>query len=315
MDNPSESTSTAPLDTNGAAALFADMLEPKQETAEEQKKDEAKPEPQAEKEPAQSEVQAEEQSSEDDPIVTVKIDGQDVEVKLSELKNGYQRQADYTRKTMEAADKRKAAEAELQQARAERERYSQGLQQTGALLQAQLAEQNQIDWQKLLESDPVEFLKQKHLAEQRQAQLHQVIQAQQHISAVQQAEAEKFRQSFLTQQHAELLAKLPEWKDEGKAKAEKEALRNFLTEMGFSKEEVGNVSDHRAILMARKAMRYDQMMASAQAAAKKVEKLPQKVERPGGGEPSNLDKRSAAFQRLNKSGRVEDAAAVFAQFV
>ena len=64
--------------------------------------------------------------------------------------------------------------------------------------------------------------------------------------------------------------------------------------------------------MARKAMLYDQMVGKAAAAAKKVATLPNKVERPGGGETQNLDKRAAAFQRLSKSGRVEDAASLIA---
>ena len=59
-------------------------------------------------------------------------------------------------------------------------------------------------------------------------------------------------------------------------------------------------------------MLYDQMVSKAQAAAKKVSTLPNKVERPGGGEPQNLDRRAASYQRLSKSGRVEDAASLIA---
>jgi hypothetical protein len=57
-------------------------------------------------------------------------------------------------------------------------------------------------------------------------------------------------------------------------------------------------------------MLYDQMIAKASAAAKKVSTLPTKVERPGSGK-TGLDQRSSAFQRLTKSGSVDDAAAVF----
>ena len=45
---------------------------------------------------------------------TVKVDGEESEVTLEELQDGYQRQADYTRKTQELADERKR----LQQAEA-----------------------------------------------------------------------------------------------------------------------------------------------------------------------------------------------------
>ena len=60
-------------------------------------------------------------------------------------------------------------------------------------------------------------------------------------------------------------------------------------------------------------MLYDQMMSKAQAAAKKVSTLPTKVERPGvAAEAPGLDKRTSAYQKLAKSGKVEDAAAIFA---
>ena len=77
----------------------------------------------------------------------------------------------------------------------------------------------------------------------------------------------------------------------------------------------GSVADARAVVMARKAMLYDQMLAKANTATKRVSNLPSRIERPGAGEPQGLDKRSTAFQRLSKSGRVEDAAAVFSTFI
>ena len=108
---------------------------------------------------------------------------------------------------------------------------------------------------------------------------------------------------------------MPEWQDETKAKAEKSALRSYLVEQGYAEDEINQLSDHRNVITARKAMLYDQMMAKAKAAAKKVENLPQKVQRPGSGQNVSIDKRGQAFQRLQKSGKVEDAAAVFASIL
>tara|TARA_R100001463_G_scaffold30306_1_gene68899 strand:+ start:26 stop:745 length:720 start_codon:yes stop_codon:yes gene_type:complete len=48
-----------------------------------------------------------------EPAYTVKIDGEEQQVSLEELQNGYQRQADYTRKTQEvAAEKERLQQAE-----------------------------------------------------------------------------------------------------------------------------------------------------------------------------------------------------------
>ncbi len=41
-----------------------------------------------------------------EPAYTVKVDGEEAQVSLEELQNGYQRQADYTRKTQEIASER-----------------------------------------------------------------------------------------------------------------------------------------------------------------------------------------------------------------
>jgi hypothetical protein len=149
---------------------------------------------------------------------------------------------------MEAAEQRKAAEAETTKAREERQKYAQGLQQAQALLTAQLQEQSQIDWQKLLDTDPVEYLKQQHLAQSRQAKLQQIAQEQQHLSARQQAEHAQQMHAFIETQQQELLAKLPEWKDESKAKAEKAQIKDYLKAQGFEDQALDSISDHRAVL-------------------------------------------------------------------
>ncbi len=308
MDNPATEPSNSALGADDAASLFAAMLDP---VAAEEPKEDA-PAVQAEAKEPEAETEAE--ATEDDPVVTVKIDGKDVEVKLSELKNGYQRHADYTRKTMEVSEQRKAAETETAKARQEREAYAQNLTRLQAQLEGVLQEQqNAVDWEKLLESDPVEYLKQQHLAQARQAKLHQVYTEQQRVAAQQQAEAEEAHSRHIQAQQQELLAKLPDWKDAKKADAEKAAIRDFLIREGYEADSLNKITDARAVVLARKAMLYDQMMSKAQAAAKKVANLPTKVERPGvAAEAPGLDRRASAYQRLTKSGKVEDAAAVFA---
>ena len=42
----------------------------------------------------------------------MKVDGQEIEVDLDELRNGYSRQQAYTKRSMELAEQRKAFEAE-----------------------------------------------------------------------------------------------------------------------------------------------------------------------------------------------------------
>ena len=320
-------SSNAALDVNSATDVLSTLLAPtesqkekaaKAESTEPDSKESEEEAVEAETEETEEEVEETEESEEEgeEPkTVTIKIDGKEVEVTLDELKNGYQRQSDYTRKTMEAAEQRKAADAELNAAIQERRTYADNLQRMQIQLESALQEQNTIDWQRLIDTDPQEYLKQQHLYQQRQAQLQRNGIEQQQVNAKIQAEEQTRFQSHLQAQQEELLAKLPEWKNDEKSKAEKVALREYLLNQGFDQKNVDNISDAKAVIMARKAMLYDKMMSKAQAVAKKVSSLPQKVEKPGVAETRNLDKRSNAFQRLSKSGSIDDAAAMFASIL
>jgi len=287
--------------------VFAAYLDPQEPPKEE---------PDTELEPVAETAEPEAEPEEkDDPTVTVKIDGKAVEVKLSELKNGYQRQADYTRKTQEVSEVRRAAEAEFVKAQQERQTYAQNLQRLQIQTEAALQQQQTTDWQALLETDPVEYLKQQRIAQEQQARLSQVYAEQQRVQQQDAYEAEQRQAQHLQDQREQLLAKIPSWKDETKAKAEKAALRDFLLNEGYDEKTVASLADSRAVVIAREAMLYRQMVAKASAAAKKVSTLPTRVERPGVGDNPGMDKRSTAFQKLSRSGRVEDAAAVFANLL
>lgn len=315
MDTPTQESSTSALDVNSATDAFVKLFsEPPKEATEEPV---AVEEAEQEVEAAEPEPKAEESEPEEGEKITIEVDGKVVELSKAELagyyKNGL-RQADYTRKTMEAAEQRKAADAERQAALQERSLYAQNLQKMQAQLEGALEEQSRIDWDSLLQSDPVEYLKQQALAQKRQATLQQNLQQQAALQQQFQAEQQKAYIQTLQDQQEALLAKVPEWKDAKKASADKAALREYLLEQGYDKQSVDSVADAKAVVLARKAMLYDQMIAKASVAAKKVSTLPTKVERPGNG-VSGLDQRSSAFQRLAKSGKVEDAAAVFRSFV
>lgn len=256
--------------------------------------------------------------AEGDEIVTVIVDGKSVELTKAQIAEAHKsglRQADYTKKTTELAEQRKAAEAETAKAKAERQELAQNLTRHQALLEAALQEQQKTDWQALLESDPVEYLKQQHLAQSRHAALQQTIQRKAALDEQAKAEYHEGLKAHIASQREELLAKIPEWKNEAKMKAGVAELKDYLQKQGLSEAEISGVTDHRAIVQARKAMLYDQMIAKASVAAKKVAAAPQRVERAAGGESNALDKRTAAFQRLSKSGSVEDAGNLFASIL
>lgn len=315
MDNPSSEPSQT-LNTDTAAQAFNAIL-----SAEEPPKSDPQANADSNQPAADPEIPLEmlEQPAEPEPeMVEVDVDGYKVSLpkeKADKLQAERLMQADYTKKTMAAAEERKAAEAEIQRASQERQQYAQNLQRMQVQLETALQSQQQIDWEQLIADNPQEALRQQHLMQVRQAQLQQNYVEQQRVTQAMQAEqAQRFSQ-YLSAQREELLAKLPEWKDETKAKAQKAELADYLMKQGYDPQVIGNVSDAKAVVLAVKAMKYDQMVQKAQVAAKKVATLPTKVEQPGTGANPGLDRRTSAFNRLSKSGKVEDAAAVFASFI
>jgi hypothetical protein len=317
MDNPSQESS---LSTFEASNEFANIFGGEQT---EEKKEAPANDEDAALELVKSEEGGEESPEADaeqdepaDDAITVEVDGKPVvltKAQIAEAHKGQLRQDDYTRKTMAVAEEAKAAKAEREAAAVERQQYATQLGEFQKQLQGVLNEQSNIDWQQLLETDPVEYLKQQHLYQQRQATLTQAQAEQEKIEQQQQAESEKTRAEYIRNQHQLLVDKLPEWKDEAKRKEGVAALAKTLLDRGFTQEELSKLSDHRLVLEFNDAKKYRELMARAKESAKKVQALPTKVERPGNGQASKVDGRTAAVQRLSKSGSQQDAAEVFAQ--
>ena len=322
MDNPSQEPSNAPLNASSAADAFLNLFDaPKEpdktpEALEAEALDElTKKQPESEKPEPEDAVEA---SEADGETVTIEVDGKTVELTKAELADAYKnglRQADYTQKTMAAADARKSADAETAKAFQERQAYAGNLQKMAVQLEGVLEQSSKIDWDALISADPVEAMKQQHLLQKRQAAYQDTVQQLQAIDTQTKAEQADQMRQFRQVQQQELLAKLPDWKDESRAKAESAAIKSYLKNQGFDDAAIDNIQDHRAVILGRKAMLYDQMMSKATAAAKKVQALPTRVVRPGVADSQRGDGRSSAMQRLSRSGSVNDAADAFKAFL
>ena len=99
-----------------------------------------------------------EQALDEPSTYTVKVDGKDVEVTLDELRSGYSRQADYTRKSQVLAEQRQKADEELAATQQERQRYISQLEQFTDSADKKLDEFKSFDWTKLKEEDPTEYM-------------------------------------------------------------------------------------------------------------------------------------------------------------
>ena len=238
-------------------------------------------------------------------VYTVKVDGKEVEVTLDELQKGYSRTQDYTRKTQQIAETRKAVEAEAAAIRAEREQYAQLL---GALKQQLESAETPVDLERLRIEDPIEWITQRELLRDRQDKLAAIQSEQQRLSQLTAQQRAQEMQAHLASQQEALIQAVPEWKDSKKAQAEKALLVEFGKKIGFSDEELKNVYDHRAVIALRKAALYDQMMSKRGQIKPVINNGPRPAKPSAAGRVSTTTESTRAKQRLAKSGRVNDAA-------
>jgi len=254
----------------------------------------------------QSELDEDTEEQEQPQVFSVKVDGKEVEVTLDELQKGYSRTQDYTRKTQQIAEVRKQTEAELSAVRAEREQYAQLLSALESQVQ-QVAQPN-IDWDRLYQEDPIEWVRQREVMRDNQDKAAAIQSEKQRLAQLSQQEQAQFMQQRLQHEQEALLAAIPDWKDAKKAQAEKALLMDFGQKIGFTPDELKNVVDHRAVLMLRKAALYDQMM-SKRGNIKPVTNNGPRPAKPGAaGRVSNSTEAVRAQQRVAKTGRVDDAA-------
>ncbi len=252
--------------------------------------------------------------AEEDLKYTVKVDGEELEVGIDELKNGYQRQADYTRKSQALAQQRKETEqiqSERMQLEQERQMYANGLQMLQEQQAAKLNDFDSVDWEALKAEDPYQYMIKKDEYRDAQERVSNVVAEQQAVQQEQARQAQQARAHFVQQEYSRLVAALPEWND-SKSTIKKD-VQDYAISSGFLPEEVSQLADHRSILVIKKAMEYDKLTTKVAPKKKAVKKVP-KVQKSGRGN-SKEDVAVEAIKkkraRLQKSGKQYDAASVF----
>jgi hypothetical protein len=308
--NPQGSES---LSVNQAANAFMSLMgrdegaeegQPEEQTEELEANSEAEPEYEEDSEPVE----------ETKPRYRAKVGGQEVEVELDELINGYQRSKDYTQKSQALAEQRKAIEAErghLERVKQERMAYAQKLQ----ALDSFLSQQNRgEDLEVLKETDPIGYAVK--VAEQSQRDKHlAVVRGEQYrIAQQQQAEQAQNLQSHLKSESDKLASAIPELATP-KGDAIRKEIREYAKSVGWSDQELSSVYDHRAVLTLYKAMKFEQLQKGKPETMKKVQQAP-KMLKPGTSAPSTKSSQDKqVMQRLRQTGKVRDAAAAFERFL
>ena len=259
------------------------------------------------------EEETEVEEVEEQPVYRVTVDGSEIEVTQDELINGYSRQQDYTRKTQELANQRKTIEQQAQELQQRDAIYAQLLPKMEAQLQGELV--NEPDWDSLYNDDPIAFVREKQIWDEKKEKLKAAQAEQQRLQQESYAQQQQLIAQQVQEGQQKILEIIPEWKNAEVAQQEKLAIREYgINVLGYLPQEMDAIYDYRALLGLRNAWLNSKTVEATK--KKPTQKAPARVARPG----TTTRKKSVApakraKQVLAKSGKVQDAAKVFEQFL
>jgi len=341
MEQPTP-TGAESLTVDQAAERISGLLNPKPPKQEAEAPAETQPEPDAEQPEVEAEAESPKEAEKESQALTfehlqelaealetpiddlmgkvkarVKISGVERDVTLAELRDGYQMESDYRKKTSELSEQRKALDAERERLTQELNgRLAEAGQMTEFMERQLLAEYQSIDWTALRTSDPAEFAARKQEYNERynaiQGLKHQALQNWQKQQAELQEKSKQEHSKVLQEEQQRLIEKIPDFADPIKAKALTKEIGDYLKDHGFRDEELANIWDHRQILVIRDAMKYRALQSKKPEVTSKVKEVP-KLLKPGAKPPADAKAGlREKIARLKKTGRVEDAAAAIA---
>ena len=258
----------------------------------------------------------EEETEEEAPqTFTVKASGEEKEVTFDELVSGYQLGADYTKKTQELAENRKAVEAEAKaiiEAQQVRDTYAQRLQAVEQLLTMNDSTEDLVS---MRENDPIGYAVKVAEMTEKKEQLQAVRAEQQRIAQQQQADRAQAMQRQIAQESAKLAEVLPEFSDKVKGEQIRNEIRNYGKTVGFTDQELSQVYDSRHVLVLHKAAMYDKLQKSKPGVQKKVANAPKMIKSGTKQTKNSNDVQRRQKQQLKGSGKVRDAAKLFENFI
>jgi len=242
----------------------------------------------------------EEESDEEQPIqsVKLKVNGEEIEKPLDEIVALAQQGLDYTKKTQEVAEQRKAVETMQEQLKAQEQQFMEQQQLNSLLIEdvakitsldQQLSQYANVDWQKLTDSDFVEAQKHYMAYNQLQQERNNLVsqfeaKRQEALTKHQSALAERIKQG------KEVLAKeIPNWSPE--------TTQEVVTtgkEYGFTDDELNAIVDPRHVKVLYDAMQWRKLKSKNPVVKKKVASAKPVVK------PGSKDQKRVASSNVQK---------------
>lgn len=300
-----------PQDQQETEVKQAEPSESQPETQEAQES-QAQSEATNEQETENTEVTEETQTELEEPSLhRLKVNGQEIEVSLDELKAGYSRDSDYRQKTHALSLERKDLENQKQSLRQSYDDRIRELNDKIATADAFVRQQQGgQDLQKLYEEDPT-------AAARLDFQLRQQSEQIESMKATAMEAQQKQYNEFLETQKSLAAEKIPEFADPAKADSFRLNMRNTLRDYGFNDTEIGSLADHRFLMVAKDAMNYKAFQNKKPIVQKKVANAP-KVIKAGVSKPQMSSGREVIRNKINKlrkTGDLQDASSALLDII
>mgnify|MGYP003116810550 FL=1 len=243
------------------------------------------------------------QDEQETDLHQVIVNGEKIDVDLEELKAGYQKDADYRRKTEELAIEKRELKSEEDRLKKQYSTKMDDLNSLVATLNAEINnDMNSKELDALWEEDPTEAAKVDRRIQKRKQTIQQ---AQQKLRDHQQAQF----QEILRDEQRKLHLKHPEIADPIKGATVKSNIMEYLSSKGFSNEDVGRIYDSRYFDVIIDGMNFQKAKSvKPNLVSKKVK--PTKFVKSGvksTKEDMNNRSRLEQIKTLKKSGNPKDA--------
>lgn len=121
-----------------------------------------------------------------------------------------------------------------------------------------------VDWVKLSQDDPIGYSQHRAQFDNLRDAYGQAAANFQQVAAAAQNIDTQIDGAMLAAQNGQLLERLPEWRDANRRAADTGRIRQYLQSEGIAPNELDNLVDARYVVIARKAMLYDQAMRAKQ---------------------------------------------------
>ena len=237
---------------------------------------------------------------------TVKVDGVEQQVTLDDLKQGYSGQQYVQQGMQEAAQQKKEAESVYTALTNERQQLAELYQslQSGGFEPPPVKPTKEY-----FDADPIGYM-QKNLEYEEQMSSYNAKMAQLEQVTQKQSEAQQTaKQAFLQEQMQILQRDIPDFAEPQKATRLKEELVNIgQNHYGYTADEIGLITDARAIKVLNDAKKYQDIISGKSKAKVKVQSKKPMVKPGAKKQPTpNAKIRSRQKAKLRDSGSIDDA--------